>query len=156
MAEMALWYKTQGMDLIQALDKIYDQFGFSSETLQNNVYEGKAGAEKIGRIMDNFRNFSAPEICGLKIERIEDYQEGHTKALASGEKTPIELPKSNVLGFKFTGGTSLYVRPSGTEPKIKFYLLIQENEGTLTEKKAKAKDLTDKVLKFIADETENA
>ena len=145
MAEMTLWYKTQGMNLIQALDKIYEQFGFSSETLQNNVYEGKEGAEKIQRIMSNFRNFSEKEICGQEVEVIEDYSKGFA-----------DLPKSNVLGFKFKGGNSLYMRPSGTEPKIKFYLMIQENQGTLEERKAKAKSLTDSVLKFIAEATENA
>lgn len=156
MAEVALFYKEQGMNLIEALDKIYDEYGFSSETLQNNVYEGKAGAEKILRIMENFRSFNAADICGLKIEEIEDYLSQEVKNLQTGEKRSIKLPKSNVLGFKFTGGTSLYVRPSGTEPKIKFYLLIQENEGTLEEKKSKANKLTDNVLKFIADETQNA
>lgn len=138
MAEVALFYKLQGLNLIDALDKIYEEYGFSREDLLSLDYFGIEGQEKISRIMASFRRFSDNNLAGLKIERIKDYSLG------------IEgLPKSNVLGFFFEGGNQLYLRPSGTEPKIKFYLMIQEKNGTLEEKKTKALELSDKVMANI-------
>jgi len=145
MAEIALFYKLQGLNLLEALDKIYEEFGFSREDLLSLDYFGIEGQEKISRIMANFRNFSDNSFLGQKILQIKDYSKG------------IEgLPKSNVLGYFFEGGNQLYLRPSGTEPKIKFYLMIQERIGSLTEKKARAKELATKMLSHIRDLAEKA
>lgn len=138
MAEVALYYKLQGKNLLQALDKIYEEFGFSREDLLSLDYFGIEGAEKISRIMTNFRNFSDNTFLGNKIVEIKDYAKG-----IDG------LPKSNVIGFFFEGGNQLYLRPSGTEPKIKFYLMIQESAGTLAEKKKNAGDLSTRLLAYI-------
>jgi phosphoglucomutase len=146
MAELTLWYKTQGLNIIEALDKIYDEFGFSFEKLFSLDYLGKKGAEKIARIMEMFRNNSNNIFEGL--ESMEDYSIGE-KVDESGEKTTLNLPKSNVLGFKLKGGDTLYLRPSGTEPKIKFYIMIQENEGSLSEKKKRAMEKTESMLALI-------
>lgn len=127
MAEVALYYKIQGMTLIEALDKIYDEFGFSREDLLSLDYFGIDGQNKISRIMQTFRNFKEDNILGNKILKIKDYSLG------------IEgLPVSDVLGFFFEDGNQIYLRPSGTEPKIKFYFMIQEKQGSLSEKKARS------------------
>jgi phosphoglucomutase len=145
MAEMTLWYKTQGMDLYQGLDKIYEEYGFHSETLLNLNYFGKEGADKIVRIMDKFRNANIQEVCGQKIIKVEDFNEKGTG-----------LPKSNVLCYEFESGSKFFMRPSGTEPKIKFYIMISENDGSLIDKKEKAQALTDQLLTYIKKEAELA
>lgn len=145
MAEVALFYKLQGMNLLDALDKIYEEFGFSREDLLSLDYFGIEGQEKISRIMTNFRNFSDKEILGNKITQIKDYSNG------------IEgLPKSNVLGFFFEGGNQVYLRPSGTEPKIKFYIMIQEKNGSLADKKTNAENLANKFLDYFKTASERA
>lgn len=145
MAEVALFYKLQGMDLIDALDKIYEEYGFSHESLLSLDYFGIAGAEKISRIMTNFRTMKDNTIAGNRIEKIKDYSLG------------IEgLPKSNVLGFFFENGDQFYLRPSGTEPKIKFYIMIQEHSGSLADKKKNALAKTEKLLAYINSEAERA
>ncbi|MGZ3787573.1 MAG: phospho-sugar mutase [Bacteriovorax sp.] len=145
MAEVALHYKHRGMDLLDALDKIYEEYGFSHESLLSLDYFGIEGQEKISRIMTNFRNFSDNTIEGNVISKIKDYSQG------------IEgLPKSNVLGFFFENGDQFYLRPSGTEPKIKFYVMIQEKNGTLEEKKKIALEKTEKLLSFIKKEADRA
>lgn len=145
MAEVALFYKLKGLDLMDALDKIYEEFGFTNETLLSLDYFGKEGQEKISRIMANFRNLRDKELAGNSISKVKDYSQG------------IEgLPKSNVLGFFFDNGDQFYLRPSGTEPKIKFYFMIQEKKGTLAEKKKNAQAKTDKLLSFIKAEAERA
>ncbi len=145
MAEVALFYKLQGMDLLDALDKIYEEYGFSHESLLSLDYFGKEGQEKISRIMTNFRNMKDNTLVGNRIQNVKDYSLG------------IEgLPKSNVLGFFFENGDQFYLRPSGTEPKIKFYIMIQEKSGTLVERKNKAVEKTEKLLKFIKSEAERA
>ncbi len=145
MAEIALYYKLQGMNLLDALDKIYAEFGFSREDLLSLDYFGIEGQEKISRIMTNFRNFSDKDILGNKIAQIKDYSKG------------IEgLPKSNVIGFFFEDGNQVYLRPSGTEPKIKFYIMIQEKNGSLSEKKAKAEKLAHSFLEYFKTASERA
>lgn len=145
MAEVALYYKNQGLDLLTAMDKIYEQYGYSQETLINKVYEGKKGAEKINRIMDLFRNEVNSEFANLKIESTTDLK-----------KNPGEYPVSDVLGFHFEEGTHLWIRPSGTEPKIKFYLLVNATEGSLENKKANAQSKTSRLTELIDQFAEKA
>ena len=154
MAELTLWYKTQGLTLIDALDKIYTEYGFSDETLVNLFFEGKEGADKISRIMTHFRQNIRETFIQEKIVSIEDYEEQEVTNCQSGKKSPLNLPKSNVLGYSFASGTKLYLRPSGTEPKIKFYIMISVTEGSLSEKKSKAKLLSDAFVAAIQKEVE--
>lgn len=149
MSEVALYYKKKGMNLIEALDSIYEEFGFSQETLLNLVYQGKEGAEKITRIMSHFRDLHPSSLCGMEIKVIEDYQTSEIEDLESNTKSKLEFPVSNVIGYHFKNGNRLYLRPSGTEPKIKFYIMIQETEGDLSTKKANAQKVTDEILAFI-------
>lgn len=137
-AEMTLHYKLQNKTLIDALDEIYTEYGFFHEYLLNLSYEGSDGAKKIGRIMDMFRHFDSKEFAGDAIERIEDYKEGYAG-----------LPASNVLCYRLSGGNKVLMRPSGTEPKIKFYIMLQENSGSLVENKRIAQDRTEKITSFI-------
>ena len=145
MAEVALFHKLQGHNLLEALDKIYEEFGFSREDLLSLDYFGIEGSEKISRIMTNFRNFSDKSILGHQIAQIKDYSKG------------IEgLPKSNVLGFFFENGNQVYLRPSGTEPKIKFYIMIQEKDGTLANKKINAEIKATQFLDYFKAASERA
>lgn len=144
MSEVALWYKTQGKSLIQALDDIYTKYGFSYEHLLSLDYFGKEGADKIKRIMEKFRNLG-DNIMDRKAIVVEDYQKGMEG-----------FPKSNVLGYHFDGGDRLYLRPSGTEPKIKFYIMVQEQQGELADKKARAQKKVKDFLAFINAQAEQA
>jgi phosphoglucomutase len=121
-----------------ALDLIYEEYGFSYESLLSLDYFGIEGQEKISRIMANFRNLSDKTIAGNEIAEVRDYSLGYQ-----------DLPKSDVLGFFFKNGDQFYLRPSGTEPKIKFYIMIQEKHGALNVKKKRATEKAERILAFI-------
>ncbi len=156
MSEIALWYKLQGMTLMDALNKIYEEYGYSKESLLCLDYKGKEGAEKISRIMSHFRNNITSKLSGIDIIEIEDYQKSETIHCQNLQITKIDLPTSNVLGYKLATGDKLYLRPSGTEPKIKFYIMISESEGTIEKKTQNANIKTDQILNFIKVEAERA
>ncbi|MCF8060507.1 MAG: phospho-sugar mutase [Bacteriovoracaceae bacterium] len=156
LSEIALHYKLKGMNLIEALDEIYTEYGFSHENLLSLNYYGKEGADKIQRIMESFRSFADQEIVGQTIGSLSDYKESTIKDFREGTSKPLDFIKSNVLGFHFTNGNKLFLRPSGTEPKIKFYIMIQENEGDLDSKKKKAFELSEKFVAFIKEWAEKA
>jgi len=150
LAEMALWYKTKNMTLIDALDKIYDQYGYHHEDLLNMNYFGSVGSNKILRIMDKLRKDPPAVFAGEKVIEIDDYKTSKKKILATNKLVDINLPSSNVLGFVFENGNKLFCRPSGTEPKIKFYTMVQDNkQGTLTDKKERAKKKTLAIIDFV-------
>ncbi len=138
MSEIALFYKRKGMSVIDALDEIYVKFGFFFESLVALDYEGISGAQKISRIMDYFRQYPETHFAGEEIVATEDYQSQLMTDKRSGHKATIPLPKSNVLSFTFASGNKLFLRPSGTEPKIKFYTMVRETEGDLAQKKLSA------------------
>jgi phosphoglucomutase len=148
-AEIALFYKLKGKNLYQALDDIYSEFGFSSEELLCLDYFGIEGAEKIKRIMTSFRNFKENTFAGEEIELVEDFLTGQTTYKKSSLTEKILVTPSDVLGFGLKGGHFVYLRPSGTEPKIKFYIMVQVTDGELQDKKQQAKLLTAKILTFI-------
>ena len=156
LSEICLHYKLKGMDLVDALDKIYEEYGFSHETLLNLNYYGKEGSEKIARIMEDFRSYSDKTLCGDEISYLEDFKIQKSKNFTDLTTTDLDLPSSNVLGFNFKNGTKVYMRPSGTEPKIKFYIMIQEKEGSLDEKKARALAKTEEFLSFIQGRADKA
>ncbi len=138
MSEIALHYKLQGKTLIDALAEIYEQFGFALESLISLDYEGQAGADKINRIMEAFRNYPEKQFTGEAIIMTEDYKSGESVNLQTGAKTKIDLPSSNVLSFTLASGSKFFLRPSGTEPKIKFYTMVRETTGSLKEKEINA------------------
>lgn len=138
MSEAALYYKKKGMTLVDALDEIYAKFGFFFESLLSHDYEGIQGAEKIKRIMEYFRNYPETNLAGEEIIAKEDYEASIATDIKLKNNKAIALPKSNVLSFTFASGNRLFLRPSGTEPKIKFYTMVRETEGDLASKKVNA------------------
>lgn len=147
MSEVALYYKKKGMTLVDALDEIYTKFGFFFESLVSLDYEGIQGAQKIARIMNYFRQYPESHFAGEEIVAKEDYETSISTDIRLKNNKAIPLPKSNVLSFTFASGNRLFLRPSGTEPKIKFYTMVRETEGDLPQKKLNAL----KKVKFIED-----
>ena len=119
--EMAAFYRTKGISLLQARDNLYAQYGNYVHTQSSFQCEGASGMERMKEIMTGLRNDPPKAIGGLKTEKVGDYLTSEETDLATGEKTAIELPKSDVLAFRLADGASVIIRPSGTEPKIKAY-----------------------------------
>jgi len=125
-AEVAAWAADQGKSLYELLLDIYVKYRLYKEQLINIVKKGKAGAEEIRNIMDNFRNNPPETINDSPVMLIHDYLKQQTYDLISHLRYEITLPKSNVLQFILEDGSKISMRPSGTEPKIKFYFSIKE------------------------------
>ncbi len=125
-AETAAWMADQGKSLFDLLIEIYQQFGFYKEGLISVTRKGKTGAEEIQQMMVDYRNTPPTEINNSKVLIIKDYLLLQEKDVVRGTIIPINLPKSNVLQFMLEDGSSISVRPSGTEPKIKFYFGVRE------------------------------
>ncbi len=121
-AEAAAWAKEQGKTIFDMLAEMYVKYGFHKEALVNLVKKGKSGAEEIQQMMADYRSTPPASIAGSKVVSLKDYQAQVEKDLLTGKETPIDLPKSNVLQFFTEDGSKISVRPSGTEPKIKFYI----------------------------------
>ncbi|MEJ2594974.1 MAG: phospho-sugar mutase [bacterium] len=124
-AETAAWAADQGMSLYDMLIGLYTEFGLYHEKLISVVREGKAGAEEIKRKMDNFRIDPPKTLNGSRLIKIKDYQASLETDLNTGKTKEIKLPVSNVLQFFTEDGSKISVRPSGTEPKIKFYFGVK-------------------------------
>lgn len=128
--EMAAFYRTRGISLLQARENMYKTYGVYYHTQQSFTFEGKAGMEKMNSIMSSLRENPPKEIGGLKVTFFDDYQESVSLNVATKEKSAITLPKSNVLSFVLTDGAKVIIRPSGTEPKIKaYYTAIGESQS---------------------------
>ncbi len=125
-AEAAAWAADQGKTLYELLIDIYLDYGFYKESLISVVRKGMSGAEEIKKMMEDFRNNPPESINGSRVTMIKDYQSSICKNLISGVPEPILLPKSNVLQFFTADGSKVSVRPSGTEPKIKFYFGVRD------------------------------
>lgn len=124
-AEAAAFYKQQGMTLYDALMAIYEQYGYYQEGLESLTLKGKEGSERIDNILSEFRSEPPKVVAGQTVEVIEDYQSSKRQLVSSGTIETIDLPKSNVLKYKLTDGSWFCLRPSGTEPKIKFYFGVK-------------------------------
>jgi phosphoglucomutase len=125
MAEIVAWAKDQGKSLYEMLLDIYLEYGYSREKMKYVVRKGKTGAEEIQQMMVNFRTNPPKELGGSKLKIVKDYETLIAKNLLSREETPIDQKTtSNVLQFFTEDGTKISVRPSGTEPKIKFYFEV--------------------------------
>lgn len=119
--EMAAYYRTQGISLIEAREKLYKKYGVYKHMLKSFTCEGITGMERMKEIMSSLRTNTPSEIGGLKLIQFSDYLESQTTDIKTGEKTVIELPKSDVLSFALENNATIIIRPSGTEPKIKVY-----------------------------------
>ncbi|MFN1835971.1 phospho-sugar mutase [Balneola sp. MJW-20] len=123
-AEMTAFYKDQGSSLFEAMLDMYIQYGLYREKLVSVTKKGKSGAEEIQQMMKNYRENTPAQLGGSKVVMIKDYKSQIQKDLRSGDSTSIDLPSSNVLQFITEDGGIVSCRPSGTEPKIKFYCSV--------------------------------
>ena len=125
LTEMAAWYHAQGMTLFDALRSLYEKYGWYGEKTHNLVMPGLDGLEKMAALMQSLRAQPPVEIGGVAVAQYKDYSDGTARDAATGAITPMPLSGSNVLRFELTDGTHIVVRPSGTEPKIKVYILTK-------------------------------
>ncbi len=140
-AEMAAWYKDQGISLYEGLLGLYVEYGFFKEKLISITKTGKAGAEEIKAIMKRFREDTPASLGGSNVTVLRDYEQRVEKDVTKGMTTDIALPKSDVLQFVTADGSVISARPSGTEPKIKFYCSVNTKLTSV-----EAFDGTDKAL----------
>lgn len=139
LAEAAAWAKSRGSSFYKLLIEVYQKFGFYLEDLVSMTKKGKSGAEEIVQMMVDFRANTPQEIGGERIVKVMDYDSRISKDLITGTEEAIDLPKSNVVQFVTDKGTKITARPSGTEPKIKFYISVNtqlESMDGFTAKKA--------------------
>ena len=138
LSEMAAWYASQGMTLYDALQALFEKYGYYGEKTMNLVMPGLDGLKKMADLMANLRQNPPTEIAGVAVKQQKDYQDGSVVNVADGSKETMELSGSNVLRYEMADGTSLIVRPSGTEPKVKVYILANgESKAACDEKVAK-------------------
>ncbi|MFC0027528.1 phospho-sugar mutase [Neobacillus cucumis] len=123
--EVAAYYKSKGMSLYEGLLAIFEKYGFYQEELQSITLKGKDGAEQISELMNSFRAEKISEVAGVEVTTIEDYL--NSIRYANGVENQIDLPRSNVLKFHLADGSWFCLRPSGTEPKAKFYFGVKGN-----------------------------
>ncbi|MEZ4857926.1 MAG: phospho-sugar mutase [Flavobacteriaceae bacterium] len=140
--EIAAQKKEEGSNIFEYLQKIYKEFGFYQEKLISMEKKGKSGAEEIQEILKTYRNNPPTKIAGSNVSIIEDYKTGILKNVSKGTTDALKIPKSNVLIFYTEDGSKIAVRPSGTEPKIKFYISVN---GTTEE------GLQEKIAAIILD-----
>ena len=133
--EMAAYYKTKGMTLIDAMDALYEKYGVFREKTENIYMKGLDGLEKMKALMDRLRACPPEEFDGEKVVEVRDYLSGKITDLVSGKERDTGLPESNVLYYKTENDNVVVIRPSGTEPKIKVYLLLHADTTALADKK---------------------
>lgn len=135
LTEMTAWYAARGMTLLDALQAIYETYGYYGENTLNLVMPGLEGMGKMQAIMAALRQTPPDQIAGTTVCLQRDYQTGTERDTATGETTAMELAGSNVLGYQLADGTTLVVRPSGTEPKIKVYVLASGTDSADCQRK---------------------
>lgn len=137
MAEIAAWAKDKGMNMTDMLIDIYMKYGFSREKGISLVRKGKSGAEEIQAIMKQFRENPPKQLAGSDVTLMKDYQSLEATNVVTGEKSKLDMPAtSNVLQYFTADGTKVSIRPSGTEPKIKFYLEVHDTLASAADYKA--------------------
>ncbi|ANC75858.1 phosphoglucomutase [Fictibacillus phosphorivorans] len=154
-AEMAAYYKKQGKTLFDALDDVYKKHGFYKEGLESLTLKGKSGAEQIENLLASFRAEMPLEVNGQKLMVSEDYKASVQYDVVKDEKSDIHLPKSNVLKYQLADGSWFCVRPSGTEPKVKFYFGVNADshkkaDEALTDLKQSVMDLVHERMQKVA------
>ncbi|PGK77672.1 phospho-sugar mutase [Bacillus thuringiensis] len=133
--EVAAYYKSQGKTLYDGLLEVFEKYGFFREDLVSLTLKGKDGAEQIQEMMATFRENPPKEVAGLTVVAVEDYKASIVTSLQDGRKEEIHLPKSNVLKYQLEDGSWFCLRPSGTEPKIKFYFGVKDSSLQNSEQK---------------------
>ena len=141
LTEMTAWYAAQGITLLDALDALYAKYGYYGEKTLNLVMPGLEGMALMANLMAKLRQTPPAEIAGTTVLHQKDYQDGTERDTASGAVSPMALVGSNVLAYDLADETTIVVRPSGTEPKIKVYVLAKGKDST---------DSQEKVAKYAA------
>ena len=150
LVEMTVWYAAQGMTLLDALEVLYQKHGYHGEQTVNLVMPGLEGMANMKALMAGLRANPLQEIAGTKVTVRRDYQDGTQVDAATGETTQMELSGSNVLRYLLADGTDLVIRPSGTEPKIKVYVLATgPDAAACREKTAKYAAWTDELKNMV-------
>ncbi len=150
MAEILAWAKEQGKSLYELLLDIYIEYGLSREKGISVVKKGKSGAEQIKSMMDNFRSKPVNELAGSPVILIKDYMSLKAYKPESGESFDLKMPEtSNVLQYFSHDGTKVSIRPSGTEPKIKFYIEVRDVLKSYSEYPAKCELAEDKFKRIM-------
>jgi len=145
--EMAAYYKTKNMNLVDVMNSLYDKFGYYCNEVKSYTFEGAQGMEKMAQIMDTLRQNPPKTIGDFIVTAVSDYKTSKI-TFTDGKEEKIELPKSNVLAFALENGNKVIVRPSGTEPKIKAYLTAIGNDKESASKIAKTlESAADKFMK---------
>ena len=147
LCEVAAWCKYNGITVWDQMLKIYERYGYYMEGIHTITLKGIDGAQQIKDMMDRLRSNPPKEFDGLKVQKFRDYEKDTVTDLATGEVTPTHLPKSNVLYFDIENDSWCCARPSGTEPKIKFYMGIKGND--LEDANRKLESFKDAVVKAL-------
>ncbi|AJH23263.1 phosphoglucomutase [Bacillus velezensis] len=147
--EVCAFYKKQGMSLYDALLSIFKEYGYYREGLKSLTLKGKQGAEQISAILTSFRNDPPKQMAGKQITQAEDYSTGERTVFADHLEEDIDLPKSNVLKYFLEDGSWFCLRPSGTEPKVKFYFAVKGTSLQDSEQRLAA--LSEAVMKTVDD-----
>ena len=147
LCEMASWCKKNGLTVWDQMINLYNKYGYYKETQYAITMKGIEGANQIAAIMDNLRNNPPKNFGDLKVKEFRDYKSGETLDIATGTKGSTGLPSSNVLYFELENDSWCCARPSGTEPKIKFYMGVKGS--SLEDSKAKVEKLTEDLKAYI-------
>ncbi len=150
-AEMAAYFKNQGKSLFDVLISLYMKYGYYKEKLISLTKKGKAGADEIKQMMADLRADLPKELGGIAVSEVRDYEKGEATDMKTGQKSKIDLPKSDVLQFITMDGDVISARPSGTEPKIKFYCSVRETLEFTEDYGQISNRLDDKVRQMMAD-----
>lgn len=151
LCEMAAYEKEKGKTLFEKLLELYVQYGFYKEDLISITKKGMDGQQQIAAMMESYRANPPKVINGSEVVELLDYELQKGKNLQTGKEWKIDLPKSNVLQFILADGSIISARPSGTEPKIKFYFSVKEKLEKATDFDKVNKQLDDKIKAIIAD-----
>lgn len=147
LCEAAAYYKTKGKTLWDAMIDMYEKYGYYKDEVTSMTFKGIEGIEQIKKIMSNMRNTTFTTIAGYKVLRARDYQKKLIKDMATGREEAIDFDSSNVLYYELEDNAWFCVRPSGTEPKIKFYFGIKGS--SLTDADEKAKKFADEIRLMV-------
>jgi phosphoglucomutase len=150
-AEMAAYYKDKGKSLYEVLQDVYVRHGFYKEKLISITKKGKSGADEIKQMMKDLRANPPKTLGGARLVKLMDYEMQTETDLLVGTKKPIHLPKSDVLQFVMEDGSKASARPSGTEPKIKFYFSVKEHLASANQYEEVSKKCDEKIEQTIKD-----
>ena len=151
LSEMCAYEKDKGRLLYDKLIDLYVQYGYYKENLISITKKGMNGQKEIAAMMESYRNDPPKKINGSPVVQLLDYEQRRGRNLQTGEEWDIRLPKSNVLQFILADGSKISARPSGTEPKIKFYFSVNASLAKASDFEVVEKQLDDRIRGIIAD-----